>query len=532
MHYTNDPCPSSAPQKPLNPPVPLPGTGSQQFITGESTGGIFLKYWQEHGGLAQQGYPISGVFGEQSDLDGRIYTIQYFERAAFEYHPENKGTPYEVLLAQLGTFQYRQKYPNGAPNQRANQDRGTLFFPETSKHLGGTFLKYWQEHGGLQQQGYPISEEFTEVSDLNGKPYTVQYFERAVFEWHPENTPPYNVLLSQLGHFRYFNKYTLQQSQTIPPRRIADAITPDTLHGAGNYLVWLDMRAGVNPRKTIYAYNAGQNRQQPISEPLPGGMPLATNGTLAFWTRPDIDRRYLEGYNLKTGAAARIDQPSTVSSPDFRRSDIALDTTTLYYTDKWTGHTGIFAYDLATNAERQIYDKVPVAGSQVASDGALLWTQEVASGTNKERTLRLYRAANSTVVTLSSGIGGFTGYGVSGSNVVYSFYGTIASQTTYLYNMDTGARKVVAFGAASNPVIQGKRIAWVRWPSVESGESEGWKIETYNIDTGAVQTVASGLRAMPRNLVPLEGDKLAFAADNDLTSPGSELYLLDLAQLP
>jgi carboxyl-terminal processing protease len=30
----------------------------------------------------------------------------------------------------------------------------------------------------------------------------VQYFERAVFEYHPENEPPYDVLLSQLGKYR------------------------------------------------------------------------------------------------------------------------------------------------------------------------------------------------------------------------------------------------------------------------------------------------------------------------------------------
>ena len=71
----------------------------------------------------------------------------------------------------------------------------------------GKFLAYWQSHGGLAQQGYPISEEFLETSALNGLPYTVQYFERAVFEYHPENQPPYNVLLSQLGTFQYRAKY-------------------------------------------------------------------------------------------------------------------------------------------------------------------------------------------------------------------------------------------------------------------------------------------------------------------------------------
>lgn len=55
-------------------------------------------------------------------------------------------------------------------------------FTETGKTVKGKFLVYWNEHGGLAQQGLPISEEMQEKSDLNGKTYTVQYFERAVFE--------------------------------------------------------------------------------------------------------------------------------------------------------------------------------------------------------------------------------------------------------------------------------------------------------------------------------------------------------------
>ncbi|MBA2454663.1 MAG: hypothetical protein H0V47_15945, partial [Chloroflexia bacterium] len=29
-------------------------------------------------------------------------TSQYFERAIFQHHPDNDGTPYEVLLVRLG----------------------------------------------------------------------------------------------------------------------------------------------------------------------------------------------------------------------------------------------------------------------------------------------------------------------------------------------------------------------------------------------------------------------------------------------
>jgi hypothetical protein len=174
--------------------------------TGKTLDGAFLQYWNSHGGLAQQGYPISDVIQETSDTDGKIYTVQYMERAVFEQHPENQP-PYNLLLSLLGVFRYQQKYPQGAPGQVPNNEPNSREFPQTGKRLGGLFLQYWNSHGGLAQQGYPISDEFDEVSDLNGQTYKVQYFERAVFEYHPENQPPYNVLLSQLGTFRQRAKY-------------------------------------------------------------------------------------------------------------------------------------------------------------------------------------------------------------------------------------------------------------------------------------------------------------------------------------
>ena len=46
--------------------------------------------------------------------------------------------------------------------------------------------------------GYPMSEEFRMILE-DGREYTVQYFERARLEWHPEHRPPYDVLLGRLG---------------------------------------------------------------------------------------------------------------------------------------------------------------------------------------------------------------------------------------------------------------------------------------------------------------------------------------------
>src|SRR5262245_25416771 len=96
----------------------------------------------------------------------------------------------------------------GAYGSNAQSAGGCQTFPETGHKTCGKFLDYWKAHGGLAQQGFPISEEFVETSPLNGRPYTVQYFERAVFELHPENKPPYDVLLSQLGTYLGNARYT------------------------------------------------------------------------------------------------------------------------------------------------------------------------------------------------------------------------------------------------------------------------------------------------------------------------------------
>ncbi len=201
---------ATAKAAPTFPPTPIPGENetSRAFPeTGKSVKGIFLDYWDSNGGLTQQGYPISEEFTEISPLNGKAYTVQYFERAVFEYHPENQP-PHNVLLSQLGTFQYKRKYgATGAPSQQPNNTEGSQLFTETGHKLGGKFLEYWRQHGGLAQQGYPISDEFQEKSALDGKTYLVQYFERAVFELHSENQPPFDVLLSQLGTFQHKLKY-------------------------------------------------------------------------------------------------------------------------------------------------------------------------------------------------------------------------------------------------------------------------------------------------------------------------------------
>jgi hypothetical protein len=113
-----------------------------------------------------------------------------------------------VLSVVLGAIVVAVSVLSGVMLTHAQSSGDCRTFPETGHKVCGKFLTYWDSHGGLAQQGFPISETFTENSPLDGKPYTVQYFERAVFELHPENQPPYDVLLSQLGTFVAKQKYT------------------------------------------------------------------------------------------------------------------------------------------------------------------------------------------------------------------------------------------------------------------------------------------------------------------------------------
>lgn len=119
--------------------------------TGKTICGRFLEYWLDHGELAQQGLPLSETFLEQSATDGKTYIVQYFERAIFEYHPNN-APPNDVQLSLLGVFRLRAKYGSRPSFETPSKNPNAITFPQTGKKLGGAFLVYWLEHGSVAQQ--------------------------------------------------------------------------------------------------------------------------------------------------------------------------------------------------------------------------------------------------------------------------------------------------------------------------------------------------------------------------------------------
>jgi hypothetical protein len=300
-----------------------------------------MAYWNWNGGLPQWGYPISGVMQEVSDLDGKPYLVQYFERAVFECHPEESGTAFSVLLSQLGAYQYRRKYPQGAPGQRPNTEN-PYYFAETGHTLGGEFRAYWEQHGGLIQQGYPVSDEFTEVSSLDAKSYTVQYFERAVFEYHHENQPPYRVLLSQLGTLRYRAKYPAAPGPTptpdpIRPQFLGNVRPGETanLTAGGSYIFWLDANSPWGD-PAILGYDTNAHRQFVVTQaPRPKGHLVTDGRTLAWRDIPNGPNQseYIRGYDI----SAHREFPPLHDPQGRTIGSFAVDGDTLYFSTREVG---------------------------------------------------------------------------------------------------------------------------------------------------------------------------------------------------
>ena len=75
-------------------------------------------------------------------------------------------------------------------------------FPETTQCMDGRIREYWEQNGGLPVFGFPTTAQSTEVSADTNQGYPTQWMERNRFESHPENQPPYDVLLGRLGDDR------------------------------------------------------------------------------------------------------------------------------------------------------------------------------------------------------------------------------------------------------------------------------------------------------------------------------------------
>ena len=175
---------------------------------GRVTSADFLGHYRETGGLTRWGYPTSEVFVLE---DGAL--TQFYQRGVMDFHDVGAGWIVERRL----TWDYIGGGIGGAPDQGVEEHAlnpfpGTLIGPWGNKvsnfAIDGTevgFADFYFSLGGIAAFGYPKSEaryDSDEPGTLRAPGTTLgyirQYFQAAIFEYHPDD-PQEKVKLTLLG---------------------------------------------------------------------------------------------------------------------------------------------------------------------------------------------------------------------------------------------------------------------------------------------------------------------------------------------
>ncbi len=246
--------------QPTDPAEPVDGCAYFEE-TSHNLCAPFDEYWASNGGLPVFGYPKTEA-ADEVNLDlGEEFLTQYFERERMEYHPENEGTPYAILLGRLGNEVLLQMerdwtaYPKDDPSTE-NYQAATGFA------IAPQFYAYWSSHGldlgeagvsfaeSLALFGYPISPAMVETN-TSGDTVLTQWYERARFEYHPDNPAEFQVLLGLLGNEylaggappppSQIDSFAPLSTYVVPGGGVAEIVsaTPD-----GNWLAYTDSGAG------------------------------------------------------------------------------------------------------------------------------------------------------------------------------------------------------------------------------------------------------------------------------------------------
>ena len=129
--------------------------------------GEFLDFFNEHGGLAVFGYPITEPYYQNGML------IQYFQNARMEWQMAKDGS-YSVQLGHLGE---ELNYATPGMPEPSRLGSRKVFFSETGHTVSYAFLDFYKKNGGMDVIGLPITEMYYEGDTI------VQYFEHMKLMW-------------------------------------------------------------------------------------------------------------------------------------------------------------------------------------------------------------------------------------------------------------------------------------------------------------------------------------------------------------
>jgi len=170
--------------------------------TGHYVRGDFLRtYRSVSNPILVFGYPLTEQF---TSKDGK--TVQYFQRARFEQAPE---LPQGIRLTPIG----RETYSPGR-QLVINNPLACRTFTETGHSTCFAFLEFFEQNGGIEHFGYPISPFEFRNNQI------VQYFENARFEWRPGLEESQRIGLTNLGRI-YFDQLGEDPAFLKPPSQDA-----------------------------------------------------------------------------------------------------------------------------------------------------------------------------------------------------------------------------------------------------------------------------------------------------------------------
>lgn len=169
--------------------------------TGHVVAGEFLTAYRSVPNPVQlYGYPITDAFQDTT----RNLLVQYFQKTRFELDPAGP-VGNRVKISPLGEYLYT---PGPLASLVVNPGACRTFQPNGYR-VCYSFLDFYERNGGQNQFGDPISN--AEVH--NGR--IVQYFQNALFEWHPELALGQRVVLAHLGS-RYFAHQAEDPTMLMP----------------------------------------------------------------------------------------------------------------------------------------------------------------------------------------------------------------------------------------------------------------------------------------------------------------------------
>jgi quercetin dioxygenase-like cupin family protein len=143
-----------------------------------------------HGGVVMSTVYAGALTGRTSEHGEILYELgdKFIEYPGDAHQAGNAGS--ETMTVGVSAV-----LPKSNPLSTVLSSLDCQYFTESKHSLCSGFRMYWKTFGGLAVYGYPISEEFTDGSGT-----TVQWFERARFEWQPGSWPErYDVQLGRIG---------------------------------------------------------------------------------------------------------------------------------------------------------------------------------------------------------------------------------------------------------------------------------------------------------------------------------------------